>query len=407
MMAAVLLLCGTQFFPPLFNGSLRWGYVLLVAVLVLLARASRQAYKTDLFKWLFAYLVWCSLTIFWSEIPELSLYKMLAAWLALLSLFVMGHVWGSSLQAADEVWHLYRWLVPAILLVAILGKGGQGLLEEGENYYEGLAGNPNFLGWMMSIIIVPIGWRVMHPGKNDSIYVKYLYRAGLLLGFYYLLSSQSRAAMLTTFIAATAYLFATHSGKRWRIITALLFLGSSAFLLIPALSDTIYSKYVIKGTGQDIAYAWAQSRRGVYDMTMEGAKAGGWLGGGYGISIGSDPSRYSGGLTSVGYGREKGNGALAIIEETGLIGFGILIMLFLHFFKVARKAYRLMSDREEKVRIAVLTGYAAAMLILSNFEAWIVAPGSPESLFFWGYVGVVYALCKRALRQVPEQVVTA
>jgi O-antigen ligase len=251
---------------------------------------------------------------------------------------------------------------------------------------------------MMSVIFVPLFWNVMHRrGKSTSL-KGIMYTAALLLSLYYLLITQSRGAMLTTAFTAACYFFSTSSSRRSKILATSSLVLMVSFLTIPNFGEFVYQKFIIKGSGTDISGSWELSRASIFEATWAGAEGGAFFGGGYGISIGSDPSAYSGGFTSVGYGREKGNAILAVIEETGLIGLLILLSMFIHFFTKARSAYKKSREKLHKTTLALLVGYVVGMLIMSNFEAWLVSPGSPESLFFWGYLGVIYGLCLRIIR---------
>jgi hypothetical protein len=121
------------------------------------------------------------------------------------------------------------------------------------------------------------------------------------------------------------------------------------------------------------------TRREVWQISYDQAKKGGWLGGGYGVTIGD--TEFEGGFTAVGYGREKGNSQLAIIEETGLIGFALYLNSLLPLFSSLLKSQKRWRRRPEKVLRGIVTGTLFGMLISSVFEAWWVAPSSPESVY--------------------------
>ena len=120
----------------------------------------------------------------------------------------------------------------------------------------------------------------------------------------------------------------------------------------------------------------------------------GWSGGGYGVTIGD--TNFKGGLTAIGYGREKGNTQLAIVEETGIIGLLIYLYLLYVLFK------RLISEQSKlprcgtKVLLGIVTGTLFGLIMQSVFEAWWVAPGAPESLYFWTLAGVAQGIASAA-----------
>ena len=144
------------------------------------------------------------------------------------------------------------------------------------------------------------------------------------------------------------------------------------------------------------------TREEVWSKSFEQAKKGGWFGGGYGVTIGDKD--FKGGLTAVGYGREKGNSQLAINEETGLIGLGIyLLSLFVLFKRLIGEQLRLKCSRAG-VLLGIVTGTLFGMIMQSVFEAWWVAPGSPESLYFWTLTGVALGITSETKRARIHQV---
>jgi O-antigen ligase len=116
--------------------------------------------------------------------------------------------------------------------------------------------------------------------------------------------------------------------------------------------------------------------------------AGGWAGVGYGISAGWETGDFQAGVTSVGYGREKGNSQLAIVEETGLVGLGLSLLVVVVVFRKLARGYRAAPSRDAKVLIGLVMGTLAGLLVQSVFEAWWDAPGSPEFVLFWVMTGV-------------------
>lgn len=387
---AALVLCGTSLYQPLFNGSTRWLFVLFAFILAWTSPYAHLARKTSVFKLLLLYLGWCFLTALWSEIPELSLYKAFAASLIMTGMFALGFVWMVRRERIEEALKSVLWLIPASLVVAVSGKGGTGLLEQGQNYYAGLTGSANYLGWMMAVSLPFLAWKAFdHPISTRQ---RWLFR--LLSGIcaYYLLLSQSRAAMILTFCALFAFFISSSESKRARMIGTTLFLVSAAFLAMPNLFDFAYSKFILKGTRSDLAFAYEQSRGSAFRESRDMAIEGGMFGGGYGISIGANPLDYHGGLTAVGYGREKGSSPFAIAEETGVIGFSLVALLLWRIFTAAKQAYRRTNNQKDQALVGMLTGLLFGMLLHSNLEAWWVAPGSAESMFFWGFSGMAYAL---------------
>lgn len=394
MLLAALVLCGTALFPMLFNPSTRWLYVGACLLLAVSDRLSWRLVSFPLYKAAFLYLFWCLFTVMWSEIPELSFYKVLAAILVSVGVSVLGFVWMARQKRKEDIWKAFFWSVPSFLLVALLGKGGEAM-NQNIVVISGVAGNPNFLGWLMTVVFLPLFWYLV--GGTRKTQWKIGVSLALLVCIYYLVNSYSRGSMLIVAFVVMTYFYVAHPSAKIKAgvfgVTAL----AAAFLLTPNLSSIVYENYILKGSELDMANAWEQSRGRAFEQSLEGAIKGGLIGGGYGISIGSDPSGYRGGLTSVGYGREKGSSPLAIIEETGIIGLVLVLNVLRVVIVQARRALRCSADRRTRSQVGILLGYFLGILVLSNFEAWFVAPGSPESLFFWAYTGMVSSYYMRVI----------
>jgi O-antigen ligase len=169
---------------------------------------------------------------------------------------------------------------------------------------------------------------------------------------------------------------------------------AAALLLAAAASSavigTAYNDYILKGNDQESGVL--HSRRDVWAKSYENAEAGGWVGVGYGVTVGD--TAFQGGLTSVGYGREKGNAQLAIIEETGLVGLSLYLFVLLTLFTRLIAAHMREKNSDLKVALGIITGSLAGFTVMSFFEAWWVSPGSPESAYFWSLAGVGLGLAQ-------------
>ena len=123
------------------------------------------------------------------------------------------------------------------------------------------------------------------------------------------------------------------------------------------------------------------------------------MGGGYGATIG-DNSFVMKGLNARGYGREKANSQLAIIEETGIVGFVFYCALLIIFFTKGIRCFLRMSG-EEKVAMGLILGTLVGLLLESVAEGWWDAPGGQEFTSFWVLFGLamgVMSLEKRKMR---------
>ena len=96
-----------------------------------------------------AYVSWCVLTYFWSEVPELTLLKSGALALVGMGLFAGGQYWVVRLGLERALDYLF----PILILALFAGVFGQEAIEqssEGLTLYEGLTNNPNMLGSLMT-----------------------------------------------------------------------------------------------------------------------------------------------------------------------------------------------------------------------------------------------------------------
>jgi hypothetical protein len=83
-----------------------------------------------------------------------------------------------------------------------------------------------------------------------------------------------------------------------------------------------------------------------------------------------DTSGFDFGLTAFGYGREKGNTQLAIMEELGLIGLWLYGLLLASLFGHLARTFKRFQTRDDKVAFGIVTGAILGMTVNSVFEAW-------------------------------------
>jgi O-antigen ligase len=166
--------------------------------------------------------------------------------------------------------------------------------------------------------------------------------------------------------------------------------------MMPGTLDKFETRYVRKNTvaqGASVMF----SRQGPWELSLEMARQGGIIGAGYGVSIGG--ATFTGGLTAFGYGREKGNSQLAIVEETGIVGLMLYGLVVVALLGRLLRAFRASRNRDARALVGIVLGAILGALVLGVFEAWWVAPGSPESLWFWTIVGVALGVCDAVLPQ--------
>ena len=133
-----------------------------------------------------------------------------------------------------------------------------------------------------------------------------------------------------------------------------------------------------------------RSRDATWEKSYQHAVEGGWFGAGYGANIGENHFKMHG-LTSSGYGREKGNAEFASLEETGIIGFSLYLFVLITFFMQAIPSFQKMSG-DAKVIMGLLLGGITGLLLESLTEAWWDVPGGQETICFWALVGLAYGM---------------
>jgi O-antigen ligase len=339
-----------------------------------------------------AYLLWCLATVAWSTVAELSLYKATASLLVIVILIAAGERW-IAIRGPQRA---FDYLV-LVLLAAIFASGfGMGSTlpissEDGLPMYEGLVYGPNMLGSLVNLAMPFALWRVYRPWPSRRWRV--LWILVILTLTWCLFSSFSRSAILAA--AITVVGFAVAAGARGLpvlVMSAAVSLATMYLVFEKAglVGDSVVAVFMYKSTDaeKDLLF----TREHTWEESLELAKEGGWVGAGFGVSIGDD--RWSGGMSAVGYGREKGNSQLAVVEETGVVGLALACLFLALIFRRLIGACIQESNREVRVALGLVIGAAGGLLVQSVFEAWWVSPGSPESVAFWALIGVGLGLSR-------------
>jgi O-antigen ligase len=244
----------------------------------------------------------------------------------------------------------------------------------------------------MFMILPLILWKA-HLGRGR---VRAVWSILLVLAASMLILSVARSSILAAVVLAGAYGLSLSLARKG----AFLFFGGlgivATVLMMPGTLDKFEARYVRKNTvvqGSSVMF----SRQGPWKLSLEMARQGGIVGAGYGVSIGG--GTFTGGLTAFGYGREKGNSQLAIVEETGIVGLMLYGLVVVALLGRLSRAFRASRNRDARALVGIVLGAILGELVLGVFEAWWVAPGSPESLWFWTIVGVALGVCDASLPQ--------
>lgn len=388
---ASLLLIGfagpaIKYVNVLFTTSLRWAILGLVFLVVVRQPVLKSLMLNRFMFSSLAFAVWAMATSFWSEVPALSLMKSSALLLVIVAGAGAGYL-SVRRQPLDGALNALAPLTFLMLVTGLLGPSGfrDPQAPEMLTLYQGLTGNANMFGVLCAMAIPYPVWRYF-SGHFDP-YRKW-WGIFVLVLFGLVMLSNSRAAIATTlFVLLGAYGMRSLGRSVTTLIVILLGIGSLMWFF-PATYSDLELRYFYKGerTGGVLI-----SREDVWDISYSQALKGGIIGGGYGVTIG-DPAPVEINLSSAGYGREKGNSQLGIVEETGLIGIALYAASLVYLFATLWRAYRYCPSEKIKVMLGIVIGGMAGFTFQSVFEAWFNAPGSPECMYYWVLAGIAIGL---------------
>jgi O-antigen ligase len=379
---------GVTYLNIVFTDFTRWLFLAMLLAILTTAGRIFAPLKTKFGLVLLVYGAWCFLTCTWSPVADLSFLKVTALSCTALGFLAAGRYWATGWTYQMPL----SYLAPIAFTAAVsifTGENGDAHLE----LYQGVTGNPNFLGIIVAASLPFSGilvFRSFRGRPNNLARIAAVALAAVLMIL--LFRAGSRSALLC---AASVILTGIATLRLSKLTMAGIFgIGLIAIgaIAVPEYQDRLYERFVLKHSVDDDAFA---SRRDNWLQSWEGARQGGWTGLGYGVSYGD--TSYSGGFTSVGYGREKGNSQLAIVEEIGWVGLAIYLALIGFIVANFVSNLRKISGFEARMEFALVNGLVFGLLMQSCFEAWWTSPGSVESVLFWSAVGVSFGLGRRRI----------
>ncbi len=374
---------GSSLVTTVLSLNTRWILLLVLFSYLVLNGKLLQGFSSGLLITLFLYLSWCVLTLFWSELPVLSCAKLGMMIVIPITLASSGFLWVSKFQWQNSL----NWLMLLLAVTIFSGVLGRGqassiITLNDLDAYQGLTGNSNYFGCLLAMIFPLLLWQIYknwNQGKKQWAWV-----GVFVLSMLFLIQSYSRASMLIVICELIFFIISVGMKKKLAISGVLILL----VVAILSASSLSMSKLIYKNYTNDVL----ESRRDVWGESYSQALLGGWMGGGFGVTIGDSGFVFNG-LNSSGYGREKSNSQLAIIEETGLIGFGFYCLFLSVFLKKTRRVYSKLRG-SEKVMFGLVLGSMLGILVQSFFECWWGSPASPEAIFFWMLFGVTGGLTR-------------
>jgi O-antigen ligase len=350
---------------------------------------------------LLLYIVWCSATTLWSELPALSAAKALALAAVSVSFCSAGYWWAERVEPR-QVFVVFWPLLIVVIAAGLLGPTtSSAYIDTGSMLlYKGLTTNPNLLGLLVCTVLPVVLWELHCRGQKLGRLLPLVTLAVLCA---LLLLSFSRASAISFVTICAFYLAGSAFVRRYGSIgLAALIALLVALAAKPDIAESV-SRFIWKGSTAEEGVL--SSREKAWSQSLIAARQGGFAGLGLGVTYGSED--FGGGLSAASYGREKGNSALALMEETGLIGLGFYLLLVGSIIGYVGRAALIAQDVHERALLFLILGTLAGFTLNSQFEAWWVSPGAPVTPYYWMMTGIGLALSRRTIaahRGIPQPV---
>lgn len=376
------------FLERIFTSNTRWIFLALLFLFLLSKRCLVAFVEIRLFLILFLYFAWCFLTSFWSNVPLLSFSKSGIFIIVALTMMSASTQW-VRMHHTDHCLDYLGVFTMLVLLAGFLGKYSYNPYSNtAKNYmYSGLIHGTNMFGSLLAMAFPFLIWKSYLNWTNIKNRIKWIFLSGSCLLF--LALSLSRSSILVVAITSLCFLTKLNINKKIYSLLLGLIICTAIFAINSSIFSNMAMRYIYKNQS---SIGLLGSREKPWELSYNGAVQGGWIGQGYGVSYGQNDFNFDFNLSSVGYGREKGNSQLAIVEETGLIGL-ILYSLFICAIVIKLIILNInVYERNDKILVGIVSGIFLGMLAQSVFEAWWTSPGSLESVYFWTLVGVIRGL---------------
>jgi O-antigen ligase len=247
-----------------------------------------------------------------------------------------------------------------------------------------LFGNPNSLGALMGVAIVPIlAWGFL---ISEDRQVRARRAIALFVAGYLLFSSVSRAGLLACGVTLALTCLALRRGSlllKGGFILA--FLVTAVGVLRPTHFDSMVSSFteqiIYKGKMEEGLFG---SRRSPWNDTVAVIKESPWFGSGFGTDSVQGPILSESMFHTELVNREHGSSYMALLQYVGLLG-AIPFVILLGF--IAWQLYRTFSwirrTSDPHNYALPLAMVCLSGLIHAAFEDWLIAPGYYLTLLFW------------------------
>lgn len=378
-----------SFLSGLITPVWRWIVVVLALVYSLALGKFMPIVKSSLGIWVILFFSWALLTSAWSEIPALTFKKGIAFGLTGFGCMAAGFL-VVVYHSPGKILNYLILLVGIFFWCGIFGFAQPDAVQKaGHSYlYDGLVDGSNMFGIMGSMCLPIVVWK-LHLNWNNSLKRFCFIVIGLGVVFFVLFSG-SRGAFVVVASTITGYWLTVNLEKKWRMASIGFLFTLITFVFVADVEEKI-SGFVFKFDTEQSVF---MTREEVWERSEEQARLGGAFGGGFGVTIGADKTDTT--FSAIGYGREKGSTIYALREEVGIVGLCIFMGLSFAMLALMVETNSILFGKEAGVLSGIVAGNLIGLLLLTFFEAWWVAPGSPESGCFWVLAGVLLALNYRA-----------
>lgn len=375
------------FLNPVFNVTSRWIILVFVVLSLVGSRGSFRALNNSVGFTALAMVLWSGTTALWSEVPELSLLKAIAFLIISSTGIALGMAWSRS-HSLDRTLDFLLPLTIAALAAAVLGRvSANSVVYSGEGtFYQGGVGGSNMFGSLLAMCMPLAVWKVFRERTWQG---RAIWGSILVIFILFLLASHARSAMLATLFTLVAFAIGYRNHQKLIILLGGILLSLAIYLLTPNEVNRAVQSIAYK---QNYSESIFFSRADVWSDSYDRAVKGGIAGDGYGVTIGE--SYFQGALTTIGYGREQGNAQMAIVEQTGIIGLIIYLVFLTSLYATIIRGIATAKYRWHRQQLWLVGGALSGMLCMSLFEAWWVAPSSPESVYFWTMTGIAIGLSR-------------
>lgn len=341
--------------------------------------------------------VWTLVTGFWSEYQWFTLRRGLYFLLVSFGSFAAGFSLSNNFKSNIINSFLYlNILFVLISLISLLTNTPENSWSGGNGFgFMGFTNHQNKLGQDIYITAAPLFFLLKTNRKNNF---KYLIVILVVINIILLFFTVSRASILMLFFTWLFFLSASLPLKKNLFFSILFFIigfGSIYMIKITHLKDSL-------SITKNETY-FGINRETTLKYSFQAALNGGLFGLGYGISDNRfiDPKlgNFDNEKEGLIYRREKTVSLLALIEETGIVGLVLFLLIIVYPFKLF---WLKILSKERKINASInfnqnvdfsLIIYALAFMITLNFygqiESWWIGIGSSVLPIYFIYSGMV------------------